>query len=537
MDRISLLSVFSQSLVYPITSGFILGTLVGPLVPSMFAVNLAGIIAISLVIWAISTGAVYKNDCHFFSKIFVVAVMLLASIAGVYRFWFAQVHQGDPLLKQYVGEYVRFSGTVNDDPVEGETTTRITLLLRQLNNRLLSTPTKIIFSIPPYMNIAYGNEIQGTGILEKPTAFQTDTGGTFSYDTYLAAQHIFYTLIRPTVHVVAIDKGNPIKATLFNFKKIYMERLATTIPFPESRLAAALTIAGKEALPIDVRNDFLRAGVIPIVVLSGFHVIIVAETIAWIVTFVFSLTLERIAPFILVRILKFVTILSSIILFCLMAGAAASIVRGAIMAGAVITAKLFQQRYSVHRALWISAFFMLLVNPLLTAYDTSFQFSFIAMAGLIYGGPIFSRAFSFLSTRWNIRQIVSSTTAAQCFVAPFALYTMGQCSVVVVLTNLLIFFSIPLAMFASFVTALVAFFSPLVAAPFAIVAWVLLAYDTTIVHFLALVPFGFWEFPPIPIWTLVVAYCGIIFFTLRWYTKSFISSSSKDSVRQLSNSN
>ncbi len=534
MGIASLLVAVRQSLVYPITSGFIFGTLIGPSVSSVFLAGLVAAISVGLIVWTIVTRVVHTdNDSHHFSTIFVLAVMMLATVGGVVAFWIAVTKHGDPTLEHYVGHYVLYTGVVTDDPIDTDTTTKVVVTVQTLFNQTLTNPTKITFSLPLYTEIAYGDEIGGGGILEKPNTFQTDTGGTFSYDTYLAARHIFYTLTNPHITIRAHKKGGAIKTFLFNLKKMYLQRLDVVIPFPESRLAAALTIAGKEALPTNIRDDFLRAGIIPIVVLSGFHVTIVAEMIGWLVVIFSSYILERFIPSFVARIFSYATIIIGIMFFCVMAGGAAAIVRGGIMAGAVVTAKLFQRRYSVYRALWISAFLMLLVNPLLTVYDVSFQFSFVAVAGLVYGGPIFSQAFWFLPERWGIRSVVTSTMAAQFCVAPLALYVMGQCSVIVVITNLLVFFFIPPTMFLSFMTALTAFFSPIISLPFAAIAWMLLAYEITVVHILASLPFAFWQFPSIPNWTLGVAYGAIILFIVRWFGWNTTSSlPSKDFVRR-----
>ncbi len=536
MEILSPTHAFRRSLFYPLIGGFVLGTLLEPLLPSIFFIVWSGVLAIGLLGWSFATSTVYEHSSrHLFSKIFLFALVLFAAAAGAFAFTLAYSNHGDPVLQQYVNQYEHFIGIVSDDPTRNDTATRIVARLISVAGRPLSEPTRITFSVSPYTPVVYGDEIALSGVLEKPTAFETDTGSVFSYDTYLAARHIFYTLVRPSVTIRAHGKGNPIVASLFILKKNFIAKLDAIIPFPESRLAAALTVAGKEALPTDIRTDFLRAGIIPIVVLSGFHVVIVAEVISWITGILSVYVLERIAPLLVARAVRYLFPLIGIALFCLMAGGSASVVRGGSMASLVIIAKLFHRRYSVHRALWISAFLMLLVNPLLTVYDPSFQFSFCAVAGLIYGGPIFSRAFHFVPERFGIRSVITSTTAAQFFVAPLIFYSMGQFSSVALITNLLIFFTIPIAMFAVFIVGLAMFFSPLLALPVAGVAWLLLAYDITVVHFISSLPFALWELPAMPLWVLIAVYGSIVFFVVRWYTRRATALPLPDFVQQRSN--
>lgn len=530
-----------QSVFYPIIVGFIIGTLCGPVVVSWFFIGVVVAFSIGLIILTIATGNVREKLLPtYYSPIFILGVTLLWIAFGVGAFFWSASKTGDPILLSNVDTYVRLQGIVVDDPVQGDTATRVTVSVSRMESvtgERVVQPTNIILSVPPHTEVLYGDEVVIRGILEKPAAFETNNGGMFYYDKYLAARHIFYSLIHPALEVTASHKGNALKAFLFSVKRSYMRQLNSIIPFPESSLGAALTVAGKAVLPADILNDFIKAGVVPFVVLSGLHVTIVAEIIMWIFGrfsfFIFSPS--RLSSDVFRVVTTHCAAIVGIIFFCLLAGAAAAVVRGGIMAVAVIVAKMFRRQYSAHRMFWMAAFLMVLVNPLLTVYDPSFQFSFVAVAGLLYGSPIFSRLLHFLPSRFGIRASVISTFSAQFFVLPLALYTMGQFSVVVPLTSLLLFFAIPPTMFACFISAILSFILPPIAVVAGWLTWLLLFYEISVIHFFAGMPMAFWEFPPFPLWALIFVYGISVIFLWRWYTRRVISLPQENFVQQPSN--
>ncbi|RDJ93951.1 hypothetical protein B4Q13_18335 [Lacticaseibacillus rhamnosus] len=75
----------------------------------------------------------------------------------------------------------------------------------------------------------------------------------------------------------------------------------------------------------------------------------------------------------------------------MMTGGSATIVRGAIMAIILLIAQLSHRYYDVVRALLVTGIFMLILNPMLLVFDASYQLSFIATIGLIFGSPIIKK--------------------------------------------------------------------------------------------------------------------------------------------------
>jgi competence protein ComEC len=95
--------------------------------------------------------------------------------------------------------------------------------------------------------------------------------------------------------------------------------------------------------------------------------------------------------------------------YVLLTGASPSVVRAALMAGALLVARLGGARSHAMSALMLAALLMLLASPAI-AWDVGFQLSALATAGLIWFGASFSARLR----RWPalVREPVALTLAA-----------------------------------------------------------------------------------------------------------------------------
>src|SRR4051812_47120838 len=66
---------------------------------------------------------------------------------------------------------------------------------------------------------------------------------------------------------------------LEKIKNSFMRSIGAALPEPESALAAGLIVGGKQGLGDRLIEAFTEAGMLQIVVLSGYNVMIVADTI------------------------------------------------------------------------------------------------------------------------------------------------------------------------------------------------------------------------------------------------------------------
>jgi competence protein ComEC len=335
----------------------------------------------------------------------VVCLMLVGF--GIRYYTFTQF-QGDPQLQQFSQQNIEAEGVVISEPDERETSVRFVMALDCIieNKTCLEiTRTNIILSDFAYSKLRYGDRVHVQGVLKEPENFVTENGREFNYKKYLQKDRVFYQMSYADIKVIRSHQGNFLKDRLFSIKHAFIEKLDTTLPYPESRLAAGLIVAGKRSLPKAVQDEFQQSGTLQVVVLSGYNVSIIAEMLMNVTSSlpqVFSVGFGIVG----------------IIFFVIMAGGSATIVRGGVMAILVIIAKRLRRRYSVSRALITTGVIMLFWNPMLLLYDPSFQLSFLATAGLIYVSPLVEKYLTRVTTRFNLRSIMASTIAAQLAVMP-----------------------------------------------------------------------------------------------------------------------
>ncbi|MDO8564503.1 MAG: ComEC/Rec2 family competence protein [bacterium] len=484
--------------LYSSVSGFVAGVFVRSFIDFGFAFPLfLGLLAFALF--------VYKGHPRLTRVPLVrglLSLFLLATALGMLRFDLADRKEVRFAFDSQLGRQVFFQGLVVDEPDERETTTRLVVAPEQIEK------TKILVITDREPKYSYGDVLQITGRLEKPENFTDEaTLREVDYVSHLGKEGIYYELFRPRITRVAEGKGNWMVEKLFAFKHAFIKNISELIPQPHSALLAGLVVGAKQSLGKELLDAFRITGVIHIVVLSGYNITIIGSFIEWLLS-----ALSR------NKRLLFGSI--AMILFAVMVGASATVVRATIMALLVILARSTGRLYAVTRALMLAGFLMLLHNPKILVYDTSFQLSFLATVGLIYFSPVVLSRVSFVTERWKLREIVVATISTQLFVLPFLLYKTGLFSAVSLPVNLLVLTIIPATMLFGFFAGIAGFVSTILAAPFAWVAYALLSYELLVIDWFARLPFASFTLSSFPLWLMLLWYAGYGLFLYRNHQKS-----------------
>ncbi len=367
---------------------------------------------------------------------------------------------------------------------------------------------RVLVSAPLYSDVEYGDRIRVTGSLKTPSIIQSEDGGKdFDYGAYLSKDDVYYTLSFAEIEVLEKGRGNPVKAGLIKIKSNFIEHARRILPEPQAGLLMGLIVAGRGALPADILEEFRRAGVVHIVVLSGFNITLIAEFLRRAFTFLFLKMKWVRYPF-----APALASIAGVMLFVVMTGGEATVVRAALMALTVIIAGLFGRRYSASRALLAAGFLMLLENPKILVFDPSFELSFLATLGLIYVMPITEQLLGFITERWQLRETLAQTIATQITVLPLLVYSVGDISIVSLPANMLILLIVPWTMLAGFIAVLASYLGTFLAWPFAFITHLMLSWILFVSHSLGSFSFATISMPTI--WPLVVAYVSVIAYIL-----------------------
>ncbi len=399
-------------------------------------------------------------------------VCLLFFCLGAYRMEISRNHFH--LLDDHVGQNVSLGGFISDEPEARDVTQKFFFKPNY-------SPDKIIVFTSLYPKYEYGDVLKITGTLKLPENFESYPGGPeFDYISHLEKDDVRYVMSRPSIKELGENRGNIIISLLIKTKQAFMGNIGRLMPEPHSSLVAGILLGEKGSLPRELQDDFRRSGLTHILVLSGSNVTIVADSLIGTLSF-----LPRAAAHSLGAL--------SIILFAIMTGGGATTVRASIMALIVIMSRRAGRNYDVSRALTIAGLLMLIQNPRILVFDIGFQLSFLSTLALIYVSPIIMEKLTFVTEKFQIRQMLSITISTQIFILPFMLYKMGEVSVISLVTNLLVLPAVPWSMFGGFMTGLLGFFgffANYVALLFAWFTDILLSWMIFVVSFFGELPFA-----------------------------------------------
>lgn len=429
-----------------------------------------------------------------------VAIFLIALGLGVARYEI-KAYKGATALDQKIGQESIFEGIVVDEPDEREDYTRYIVT---------ADNAKILVYFYHYPEFYYGDKIKISGILKRPKNFSNDhsisSGQVFSWQRYLAKDDIYFEMFYPEAEFISSGNGSWIKEKLFVLKESFIVALAKALPEPHSAFMAGLTVGAKKSIPKDLQEDFRKTGIIHVVVLSGYNITLVADSIMKIFSF-------------LPRIFGISLGVVGIILFAITTGASATVARASLMALLVILARATGRIYQITWALFLTGFFMILHNPKILVFDTGFQLSFLATMALIWLAPFFEKKFKFITNKWKLREIASATVSTQVFVLPLLLYKMGMFSVVSLPVNLLILILVPITMIFGFITGGLGVISAAISVPFGWLSYAFLQYELWMVEIFAKLPFAAFSIEKFPLILMIIIYAIYVIIVYKIYAR------------------
>lgn len=417
------------------------------------------------------------------NKINLIIICTLITIVLI-RSYFAFHNNRDSLIEKYGGKPIVIEGNVIDEPLVKDFTKTFTIQTEEMNIKV---------STDRYLEYEYGQRLRLNGKLSTPFNFKSNGGRTFDYIDFLLKDGIYFEMKKPKIEIIDTDQGSFISKNLFKIKQGFLGNIKKVLGEPHSALAGGLVVGEKSALGKDLIDDFRKSGLIHIVVLSGYNITIVADSIRRILAF-----LPRNIGIILGGL--------GILAFGILVGGGATVVRSCIMAIIALTANILRRDYNVGKALFIAGIIMLIQNPLILLYDPSFQLSFLATLGLLLLSSPVEKRLGFITEKLGIRGLVASTLATQIFVSPYILYMMGQLSIIGMLVNILVLPIIPTTMLFVFLTGVSGFISLHISQFFGWICHFLLSYELFTVRFFANLPFASINLPKFSFWIVIGFY-------------------------------
>lgn len=354
-------------------------------------------------------------------------------------------------------------------------------------------PYRVLATVQRFPEYSYGDAVSGSGKIQAPK--DSEEPGEFSYRDYLARYGISAVVYYPDLEKGGENNGSTVKRSLLEFKRRFVSGIGAILPEPENAFLAGLLVGARRGIPEKVMKDFSDTGTTHIIAISGFNITI----IAWCLDKLLSRFGRR---------LSFFLSLLCIVLFVILTGASASVVRAGVMGILGLIALNLGRVYAITNAFALTAVVMLGLNPKLLLFDVGFQLSFLSLIGLVYLSPVLERYFVRLPKAVAI--LLLATLSAQLFTLPILIRNFDRLSLVSPLANLLVLPLVPPAMLTGFLTGALAFLSPDLALPSAWASWIILAVIIKIVNILAGLPFAAVDISA-GTWFIPVYYSGLFF--------------------------
>ncbi|MBI2607952.1 MAG: ComEC family competence protein [Candidatus Doudnabacteria bacterium] len=408
-------------------------------------------------------------------------------------------------LSGYLDQTVEVVGLIVDEPDVRSDKTYLTVGRLKVNNREIDS--KLLLTTSLFPEYHYGDQIQFRKKITAPR--DAEAQGEFSYKNYLSKSGIEAVVYYPDIELLASRQGNFVKASLFQFKQAFIGKISEILPEPHHSFLAGLLVGLRRGIPEQLLADFNTTGVTHIIALSGFNITIIAQAF------------DRLLLNWFRRRVSFILSLVAIVLFVIMTGAQASVVRAAVMGILGMLALNTGRLDNITNALVLTGAVMLAINPQILHFDIGFQLSFLALMGLVYLAPRMEPYFVWL---WRyLREIVVATLSAQIFVLPVLLLNFDRLSLIAPITNVLILPLIPFAMLFGFLAGMLGLIWTGLALPLAWITWAMLEYVMQVVKLTARVPLASINFSNFGIWLLLLYYLVLIYYInkhrLAWTLK------------------
>jgi competence protein ComEC len=448
-------------------------------------------------------------------------IALIAACLGAARYASVQLRLDGGDLAYYNDreDWVHLRGIVSKPPALRDGYIELILRIDEISwdgARWQEVAGTLLARVQPGQTWQYGDELILRGYLLTPADYED-----FSYKDYLARRNVHSVMLNAEAELVSHGQGNWFWSALYSLRELSLDVIYRMYPDPEASLLAGILLGEEHGISESLKAAFNDTGTRHIIAISGFNISIIAAFL--------------LASFRRVLSLRNAAILTAfgVILYTLLVGADASVVRAAIMAlVALLAGQVGRQQFALN-TLAFGAALIALFNPLLL-WDVGFQLSFAATLGLVlYADRLKQRADAWLekrvSTAWVERlrnplyDYVLLSVAAQITVLPLLLYHFQRFSVLALPANILVLPVQPgIMILGAASVALGLLWQPL-GRMLAFLAWPLAAYTIRVVEAIAQLPWAAVTVPPIPLSIVVLLYVLLFALTIPAFRRQIPS--------------
>jgi competence protein ComEC len=379
-------------------------------------------------------------------------------------------------LVAFNGRSVAVEGVIASAPDVRDTFTQVRLEAERLfDGRAWHDVDGIALArLAPQTPVRYGQRVQLGG--EMLTPFE---GDTFSYADYLARQGVFSFFPSATYTLLAENSPDHWTA-LYALRERAEANVNAALPEPFAGLLVGILLGNERGMSPDLAQAFSVTGTAHIIAISGFNMAVISGVLMRLFGRLPSARAQTVGAWVAVGVL---------VLYTLLVGANAAVVRSAVMSSLLLIAPLLKRKTYLPASLAFVVLVMSAFNPAVL-WDVSFQLSFCAVLGMMLFVAPLERAMThaFGQRAGLISESLTVTLAAQIATTPLIALYFQKFSVLSLLVNLLVIPVQTFVLIGGLLALLTSFALPVVAQALFWAVMVGLGWTITLVRSFAQVP-------------------------------------------------
>ena len=374
--------------------------------------------------------------------------------------------------------------------------------INKINQENIAPNIKAILSIPINFSLEKWHIIE---LNEKLYKFQKIND--FEYKKYMLSKNIYFKIYANNYNIIEKKELSLIQIHIIKTQKLILNTINKIYPNNEAIFLWWILIWARKNISEELKINFNNSWLTHLIAVSGFNITILILFLTYIL---------KIFP-LFIRILIITVV---ILFFTLLVWDTAPVIRASIMWLIWYYIIISWRKPSSLSIILLTAIIMVCFSPFSLNYDVSLHLSFLAVIWIIYTQNFFNKIFYFIPNFLEIKTAFVLSLASLTFTLPIIIFNFWQISILSPIANILVAWTIPIAMLFWFISIIVYIVSNIWWIIIWYIAWILLKWDILIVNLFwkiewAIIKIDFWIYK----YYFEFLYFIILLFIIIWFRK------------------
>ena len=382
----------------------------------------------------------------------LIAVIVVASLVGLARG--NQFMHYSAAYQQHFRKQITVTATADNDAIYGK------------QSQLSFDVVNVMVTSPSRQLLKGKVKVEGLGVPMVYRGDQVQIQGSLAPTKGSAQAKFSFAKLR------LLRRGvSPIDS----IRRRFIAGLGSALPEPEASFGAGLLLGQRSTIPKDISDQLSATGLTHLVAVSGYNLTIIIVAV--------RKFLGKASKF-----QSTICAAALMLLFTLVTGFSASIVRASLVSSLSLVAWYYGRRFRPALLILGTAAVMALWNPFYLWSDIGWYLSFLAFFGVLLIAPLLAASIGRGKPPKLVGALLAETIAAQIMTLPIIMYIFGRVSIIGLLANVFVVPLVPLAMLLTLTAGLSGMLYPPLAGWFALPAKLLLTYMVDLVGLLSRLP-------------------------------------------------